>query len=58
MFWITHALAFIAGGTVGAVLMTCMKLAKMEDDLAERVYWDRDDRPGDGGADHDHVRLH
>jgi hypothetical protein len=49
MVWITHLLTFIAGGTLGATLMACLAINRVERDFA------RDDWPGDDvhGRRHD-----
>lgn len=36
MVWVTHALAFLAGGTIGAALMAAVQINKMQDRLDER----------------------
>lgn len=36
MLWVTHLLALIAGGTIGAALMAAVQINKMQDRLDER----------------------
>jgi hypothetical protein len=36
MLWVTHILAFVAGGTIGAVLMAAVQINRMENRFDER----------------------
>ena len=43
MVWITHLLTFIAGGTLGATLMACLAINRVERDFDDRHDWPGDD---------------
>jgi hypothetical protein len=52
MVWVTHALTFLAGGTIGAACMACVVINRVEQDF-DRDPWDSPDlgrRDGDHGG--------
>jgi hypothetical protein len=36
VYWITHALTFMAGGAIGATAMACLQINRMQDDFNRR----------------------
>ena len=55
MYWFTHFLVFIAGGTLGAALMAALQINRMENE--HDVTWFGDDIRRRDDPDRDRDRL-